>query len=442
MSDTTNIRNKLYQVLGKILNSPHVHKAGYSFTFEESAEDIRVANIPEKRLERIFNINANNITPRIMAKAYFIDGTLRTVHICNIRCQDIEVPVFLSQIVVGAVLRENRRLKPFRILNKFVILAPSRALSEINCYGIYLPSDITLDHTGNFYEKILKNDVLFSDISLKLQSSSGLPSLSIEPEELVGTGKLRSRARDRARVIMRIMELLLAYGISRQDKEAFIIMDGPIGLLLPYSRLTGVIDLHVEFPSNKYTQQAQRNLYEFLNKVIGIVKNVMYIPTDLIQQEGISFYSFPQVSGLADPEKEDIDIDDLRSYIIAGYMRLRPKLLREIPSIWSSASALIRIDIPLPAILDPSLSDNWLSFFKQQADQTNLPLTQIISNYINSTHYSIQRLTEIVSYIAGEAYPIPSASPHRMLVELYPIAETEHWLKSKLLAPEELSSLL
>lgn len=441
MNSLADIRSRFRQVLGGVLNSPYVHRAAFSPAFEERAEDIRVGNTPVKDLKLIYRID--NITPQVIDRAYFIDGSLRTVHIGDIECRSIRIPIFLSQIVVGATLRENEALKPFRILNKFIILAPSHALSATNCYGIYLPQSIILDYTGGFYTKTMNNDVLFTDISLKFQSIGNQPTLSINPEELIGTGKLRSKARNRAKVIMRIMELLLAYEISKQDKRSFIIMDGPIGLLLPYSRLTGVINLDIdEFPSDRYTSQAQRELYELLSKVIGVVKNVEIIPTDLSLQRGISFYSFPQVSGLAKDPEEDVDRDDLRSYILAGYMLLRPNLLREVPSIWSLASGLIRVDIPLPVILVPSLNSNWLTFFKQQVDQTSLPLTQIISNYINSSIYSQQRLSEIASYIAGEAYPVPSTSPHRMLVELYPIAETEYWVKSKLLSAEELASLI
>ena len=444
MSSILDLRNRLRQVLGGALSNPHVRRATFTPAFEERAEDIRIGNTVVRDLELIYRIS--DVIPQVIDRAYFIDGTLRTVHLMDIECRGIQVPIFLSQIIVGATIRENNELRPYRILNKFIILAPSRALSTANCYGIYLPSNITLDQTGNFYEKIMNNDILFTDISLRFQlrtqSINNVP-LSINPEELTGTGKLRSKARNRAKVIMRIMELLLAYEISRQDRRSFIIMDGPIGLLLPYSRLTGVINLEVdEFPSDRYTPQAQRNLYELLSRVIGVVKNVEIIPPDLFPQQGVPFYSFPQVGGLVDPEKEEVDRDDLRSYILAGYVQLRPDLLREVPSIWSSASALIRVDVPLPAILESSLSSNWLTFFKQRVDQTGLPLTQAISNHINSSTYSQQRLSEIVSYIMGEAYPVPSTSPHRMLVELYPIAETEYWIRSKLLSAEELASLI
>mgnify|MGYP000663306805 CR=1 FL=1 len=260
MSNVMNLRNRLQQVIGNVLSSPHVRRATFSPAFEERAEDIRVGNRPVRDLRLIYRID--NVIPRTMDRVYFIDGTLRTVHIGDIECRGIHVPIFLSQIVVGATFRVNGEIRPFRVLNKFVILAPSRALSANNCYGIYLPSSIILDYTGGFYVKIMNNDILFTDTSLKFQSINGQPRVSIKPEEIAGTGELRSKARNRARVIMRIMELLLAYEISRQDRRSPIIMDGPIGLLLPYSRLTGVINLHVEeFPSDKYTPQAQQDLY-------------------------------------------------------------------------------------------------------------------------------------------------------------------------------------
>lgn len=441
MSGITNLRDILRQVLGSVLSSPHVRRAAFSPVFEERAEDIRIGNRPSRDLKLIHRID--NVVPQTMDRVYFVDGTLRTVHIGDIECRGVHVPIFLSQIVVGATLRINRELRPFRVLSKFIVLAPSRALSANNCYGIYLPENVTLDYNGGFYTKIMNNDILFTDTSLKFQSTNGRPHISIKSDEIVGTGKLRSKARNRARVIMRIMELLLAYEISRQDRRSFIVMDGPIGLLLPYSRLTGVINLHVEeFPSDKYTPQAQRDLYELLSKIVGVVKNVEIIPADILPQQAVLFYSFPHVSGLVKDPEEEVGRDDLRSYILAGYMQLRPTLLREIPSIWSLASALIRIDIPLPAILENSLSSSWLTYFKQLMDQTKSPLTNVISDYINSRSYPQQRLLEIASYIAGEAYPVPSTSPHRMLVELYPIAETEYWIRSKLLSADELVSLI
>jgi len=409
--------------------------------FEERAEDIRIANISEDRLKRIYEID--NVLPQEIDRVYFIDGTLRTVYTGRyILCNGVHVPIHVSQVVVGATLRENGEIRPFRYISRFIIMVPSNALAGANCYSIYLSDDITLDYKGDFYRKIMNSDILFTDTSLRLHANMPVPN--IEPTDLIGTGKLRNMARNRAKVIMRIMELLLAYEISRQDRDSLIVMDGPIGILLPYSRLTGIINLNLdEYPTDKYTPRAQRELYNLLSRVIGIVKNVVRIPPDLRISRGIQFYSFPSVSGLVKSEdEENIDEDDLRSYIIAGYMRLRPNILREIPVIWSLASALIRIDIPLPMIIEPSLSDNWLSFFKQQVDQTNLPLTRIISDYIRSSAYSQQRLSQVASYIASEAYPIPSTSPHRMLVELYPIAETEFWIKSKLLPPEEIVSLI
>ncbi len=445
MSSIEELRDKLRQILGPHLNNPNVRRGMYSPVFEERAEDIRVANIPEDRLERIYEID--NVIPQEIDRVYFVDGTLRTVNLGghDIVCNGINVPIFASQIVVGATVRENRQLRPFRYISRLIIMAPSNALSGADCHSIYLPDDITLDYRGDFYRKIMNSDILFTDISLRLQTTiQGNPISSIKPNELIGTGKIRRAARNRAKVIMRIMELLLAYEISRQNKDDLIVMDGPIGILLPYSRLTGVINLDLdEYPSDKYTPRAQSELYNLLNNVIGIVKNVVRIPSDLRINSGIQFYSFPSVSGLVKSEdEENIDEDDLRSYIIAGYMRLRPNILREIPIVWSLASALIRIDVPLPVIIEPSLSDKWLSFFKQRVDQTNLPLVRIISDYIRSSTYSQQRLSQIASYVASEAYPIPSTSPHRMLVELYPIAETEYWIKSKLLSPEELVSLI
>ncbi|MCD6484642.1 MAG: hypothetical protein J7L47_05965 [Candidatus Odinarchaeota archaeon] len=442
MSGTYDLRNTLRRILGRVLSSPHVRRATFSPAFEERAEDIRIGNIPRRDLELIYRIDS--VTPQVADRIYFVDGTLRTVHIGDIECRGIHVPIFLSQIVAGATLRENTELSPYRIFSKFVVLAPSRALSDANCYGIYMPQNITLDYTGDFYSKIINNDVLFVDTSLKFQSRQNQPLQSIRAEELTGTGRLRSAARNKAKVVMRIMELLLAYETTQRDRNGLVVMDGPIGLLLPYSRLTGVINIDVdEFPTDSYTSQAQQSLYDFLSRIVGIVKNVEIIPTDLFNQlAGIPFYFFPQVGGLVRDPEEDVDKDDLRSYILAGYIQLRPNLLREVSSIWSTASALIRIDVPLPAVTDPSISNSWLSYFKQTLEQTNLPLPQVISNYINSTTHAQQRLAEIVSYIAGEAYPVPSTSPHRMLVELYSIAETEYWIKSRLIPAEELASLI
>ena len=441
MSSVEELRDRLRQILGPLLDNPNVRRTRSSPVFEERAEDIRIASIPEGRLKRVYEID--HVVPQEIDRVYFIDGTLRTVNLGghDIVCNGVNVPILISQIVVGATIRENRELRPFRYISKFIIMVPSNALTGANCYSIYLSDDITLDYRGDFYRKIMNSEILYTDTSLRLQANKPVPN--IEPTDLIGTGRIRTKARDRAKVIMRIMELLLAYEISRQDRNSLIVMDGPIGILLPYSRLTGVINLDLEYPSDKYTPRAQRELYTLLSNVIGIVKNVFRIPPDLRISSGIQFYSFPEISGLVKSEDEkNIDEDDLRSYILAGYMRLRPNILREIPIVWSLASALIRIDVPLPVIIEPSLSDKWLSFFKQRVDQTNLPLVRIISDYIRSSTYSQQRLSQIASYVASEAYPIPSTSPHRMLVEPYPIAETEYWIKSKLLSPEELVSLI
>ena len=93
--------------------------------------------------------------------------------------------------------------------------------------------------------------------------------------------------------------------------------------------------------------------------------------------------------------------------------------------VGSVTGGLVRVDIPIPAIVD--YNPEW-----------NTPNFQIDIN-AGSIHH---RLEAILQGIIAERLPLPTISrPHRLLTELYPINEAERLLKSRLRSHEELRLL-
>lgn len=85
--------------------------------------------------------------------------------------------------------------------------------------------------------------------------------------------------------------------------------------------------------------------------------------------------------------------------------------------------------------------DEWLNWIpanhEEVNDQGKVKIKQLLQNNVNSR----STLTELSKIVYSLRYPLPSSSPYRNLVELYPIKEVEDWLKSCLLSKYDIATL-
>jgi len=401
-------------------------------------------NVPSEEVAPDFTVGVNSsdakqlatirvsetATPEVNLR-FFIDGVQRTVPICLVRVENLMVPIYITHLIAGATERVNGRLRPFLRREAIVLYLPLEGLRNVNA-SLPTPSVISnplhkFDYTGNIYELVRsfqqpRQLTFWTDISVKLSSEE----TNLDPAKLSAVGAVRKAARDRSKVLLRIMELGVTWEIvisNILDEDEFIVLDGPVFLPLKYAGLTSqqlatVMDATGEQIGN--TQQA----YHLLRHLIGIVKNVQVIPVQglaaalsLGPSIVIPIYLFSTtVRGATDL---------VSRHTLACFVWLRRELHQEIPLIWSPASGLSRIDIPFPAIVNPEVT--WY--------------TPDFQPDLSEGSYSRRRLEAILRTVVADRWPVPETSPHRMLTELYAIAETERWLKAHLLPEQELREL-
>jgi hypothetical protein len=406
---------------------------------EETSPDFTVGVTPSDA-EHLGNINISGTpTPRVSWQ-FFIDGVQRTVPICLIPVGNLRVPVFVAHLIAGAMRRLDGRLSPFIKREAVILYFP---LEGIRSAGAGLsttpfltdPPFTKLDHTGNIYEKIINlqqpSTISFwTDISVKLsynpQDEPGLHPSGLDPSKLSAIGAVRRAARDRSQVLLRIMELGIIWEIATKnilDDNEFMILDGPVFLPFRYATLTSQHLATVMDPMGENIGNVQQ-IFNILHNLIGVVKTVQIIPIQglidaLSPGPGfvIPIYVFSTtVRGAS---------DQVSRHTLACFAWLRRELSGEISPIWSPSSELVRIDIPYPAIVDPKIDNNWY--------------TPEFRPDVLGRHK--QKVRDILSTALAERWPIPETTPHRMLTELYPIAETERWLRAHLMPEQELRKL-
>jgi hypothetical protein len=59
---------------------------------------------------------------------FFVDGVQRTVPVAEVTVNNVQVPIHLSHLIVGAMERAGAELKPFLIQEAFVLIFPYQAL--------------------------------------------------------------------------------------------------------------------------------------------------------------------------------------------------------------------------------------------------------------------------------------------------------------------------
>ena len=358
---------------------------------------------------------------------FFVDGVQRTVPVAEVTINSVRVPFHLTHLIVGAMERVGRELKPFVAQEALVLIFPYQALKAADpAWSARRPPGRELSSFGRIYEAVVSGDLAYSDTSITLRlGSDGRPGVLLQAGDLIRTGEVRQKALNRAKELLRIMEVGLLWSLRREYPDDWILLDGPIAPALKYGRL-------VE-PSLQGLEEIARPdiAFDFLRRVIGAVKRVQIVPEgglEVALSPGpplvLPIYRFGEVI------EED---DAVAKEILSVFLWLRRELAGEISALWSTVSGLARFDVPIPAVFDDTRMKNKWNTLDEETLMTGLA---------QSGGAERQRLEELLRAIVKERWPVPTSTATRMLSELFPIAETELWLTSQLRSVYEMRSLL
>jgi hypothetical protein len=358
---------------------------------------------------------------------FFVDGVQRTVPVAEVTVNNVRVPIHLSHLIVGAMERVGAELRPFIAREAFVLIFPYQALQVADrAWSARRPPGRELSSSGRIYEAVKSRDLLYSDTSITLRlGSDGRPGVLLQAGDLIRTGEVRRKALDRAKELLRIMEVGLVWELRQRCPEDWILWDGPVAPPLKYGRLVD--------PALQGLEEIARPdiAFDFLRRVIGAVKRVQIIPQDGLE---VALSSGPFLRLPVYRFGEVIEEDDaVAKEILSAFLWLRRELAGEISALWSTVSGLARFDIPIPAVFDdPTMRNNWNTL----GDNT------IETSLANPSSTERQRLEKLLQAIVIERWPVPTTTATRMLTELFPIAETELWLTAQLRSVYEMRSVL
>jgi len=359
---------------------------------------------------------------------FFIDGVQRTI---MLRILDIElpgrtilqVPIHGVHLVAGAMQRCGSTLQPYLVRSVRVLLLPFYALREIDSVRFAEAPGVELDPDviDFIYPMLISGTSVFSDTAVPLER---VRRSRLSSSDLLRVGELRRRALNRAKVLLRILELGLLEEV-RTTTDGDILVDGLVGPMFKY--YGSIVSQGLKDVSSLDKSENAASNFDFLSGIVGAVKNVMIIP-----QEGLSVVLDPSrvripVFRFSDvlraDESASVD-DEVYKAVFCAFVRLRP----EVPGLWSPIAGLTRLDIPAPAVLDSGqrARENWVDEVVNREGQLTLLSSEI------------DKLQEIVGAYLSLRWPLPGMFGGRAYTELYAIAETERWLRSQFLHPYEL----
>jgi len=405
---------------------------------DAKAEPLPLSDIPEERAPDLPTATSSSAASEIARVEidpfpdasplfrFFVDGVQRTVPVAEVTVNNVRVPIHLSHLIVGAMKRAGTELKPSIMREALVLIFPYQALLSANpTWSALKPPGRELSSSGGIHEAVKSGDLLYSDTSVTLRlGSDGRPNILLQAGDLIRTGEVRQKALNRAKELLRIMEVGVLWELRRQYPNDWILWDGPVAPPLKYGRL-------VEPTLQGLEEIARPDIaFDFLRRVVGAVKRVQIVPEgglEVALSPGprlvLPVYRFGEVI------KED---DAVAKEILSAFLWLRRELAGEISALWSTVSGLARFDIPIPAVFDDENMKNTWNTINEET---------LLSQITNSSSPERQRLEELLRAIVIERWPVPTSTITRMLTELFPIAETELWLTANLRTTYELRSL-
>jgi hypothetical protein len=400
---------------------------------EEYAEDIPTASkeLISQTSGGILKIKFDEISQTDIQFKYFIDGVVETRVIRKINVKGITVPIHLVVCGAGVFERtDEREINP--ISNSIVLLRfiafPYTTLKEMDS-SLEPPPGVRLNDAKPLFDNL---GMLQKGAWLDTSVSFGRNIRVIERQDLLKTGYVRVRARNEAKIIMRILEVGVLYLLKNSkifDDNYLIAFDGPISPLHIYAKLVS------EKIFGLYELSDKNVSYNMLKNVVGCVKRVYKVPSDdtfytifnrNIEEQIFVVYPMSAVVGSLRQESEDeSELEDLVKATLSAFTVLRPELseiYRE--RVISNMSMVARFDIPLPNICSDE-EDWYLNEFLNKVFSDIFP-----NKFANLSNDKGKLLYKILKGVMIEKYPIPSAHGTRVFTELYPVYEAELWLRS------------
>ena len=361
----------------------------------------------------VLEIDLKHIEENCINFDFFIDGVERTHVISQITIpNNPPIPVVASHVVSGA-LGIQKDLRDY--IECCLLIFPHQAVMEfLNLHGISIPLP-QLDYSGDFFTKCRQYSLVYSKPTFFIDSSWKLEKRgerSINKEDLPALGKIRRIALARVDVVRRSLELGEVSHIRSINPNSWILYDGPLvrPMFLAYGRLAK--------NNLEYLTTTERRTFNFLKRIIGVVKEVRRIPTERIY-EAFDYDASRKIIKV--PLYRIYDND--HAHLVHAFMMLRPELFEIEPVAISPTAGLIRVDIPIPAILE-EYDPEWFQFSP---------------NIDNKIRRNIDKVEAIIKGILKLRYPLPETSSiHRILTELYHIHVVESYLKNVLLPSNDL----
>ncbi|MEM2455647.1 MAG: hypothetical protein QXN21_06880, partial [Candidatus Bathyarchaeia archaeon] len=344
---------------------------------------------------------------------FFVDGAERIAITHYIRVPGYpRIPIVGAHIVVGAGELRNEKIFFKACREIFVVIFPYQAIINVLiASGASIPTGEPgqfmdkLDWSGDFYVKASQQKMpypiptFFCDSTLDFQGN-----VSLRESDLIASGNVIRVAKNRVDGIRRALEVGLVMELRKEAErhEKYIIVDGPLANkpFLMYGHLADK-QLRQDFstPQTEFT---------LLRRLIGVVKIVEVVP-----QEGLASV-FQHNFRVSVHKFKDSDIG---WHFLACFTILRPELTSLIRGAPQIAGGLVRIDVPLPAVMD-SYDPNWPD--------------------IGFTTINKDKLERLLRGILKLRTPPPhDVSSYRFLTELYPIHEVENYLHSRLFSKEQ-----
>ncbi len=397
---------------------------------EETAPDLSSAS-SARHAELVATVKPADVASQIgrsgLGFTHFIDGVQRTIMLRIVDVQlpggvTVQVPIHGVHIVAGALVRRGSTLQPYLLRSAKVLLLPFYTLREADStrFGDPPGTDLDPEISGFVYPQLISSSAVFSDTAIPLQRGRGA-RLSVE--DLVRSGELRTRALQRAKVLLRILELGLLEEVL-STTETNVLVDGPLGPMFKY--YGSIVSEGLDRVSSIDRWDTLEDSYRFLSRIVGVVKNVIIIPTEGVtealapNEPSMPVFRFSDV--LRGNESSSVD-DEVYKAILSAFVRLRP----EMPGLWSPIAGLTRLDIPLPFVADSDYRSpqRWV---EEMVNEPALTLTTSEESLLSAT----------ISDYLELRWPLPGAFGRRSYTELYAVAETERWLQGQLLHPYEL----
>ena len=369
---------------------------------------------------------------------FYVDGTQKSAVVGWSEATGFPVPIIASHIVAGAGRPVDQGVELEIMRELLVILFPHTAVCEAIGRNIPLPDERILprlDHRGRFYEKASKPrpswrnaygiPMFFCDTSytFRIGRRPKRPD-RVKEHMLAAYGRVRSAAMNAVAGIRRALELGVVWELRQRFPEHLILNDGPLAREM--TRIYGKLSVRELRDLDRNPEKC----FMLFRRVVGLVKNVSIVPESGLEETfggKPSTFRIPvfrlrrPIAGEGEPE----DREERRAPfggVVSCFCLLRPELTEAIPLVVSPTGGLVRVDVPIAALIS-EYDENWMT-----------PDFELGLDERPEVRESLRR---ILAGVLVERYPYPGTKDlHRMLVELAGTELTERLLRSRLLQKE------